>query len=305
MSSSERSDDSERFINAALDGQLEEVIKLSSKFSNDVKVLSKALIESCFNGHLDVVKWLGGHTAADVNYNKEVWGTPLTAACANNHLDIVKYLVETRHADVNLPNSEGNTSLTRACYCVNMSVSMYLLCEVSDLDVNIADSNGNTALHLAVWRSKGSYTQLHEACGYRGDVTEVLSLVYVRGHKVNVQNNHGDTPLHLACLYGHSDIVETLMLAGANETITNDEGKTPAQVAVRERHSELLKLLDRDSLWQVMQGRRNKLKLSLVVLMMLTVKLMRQILMIRRWCHTLTVVHVMLNIRSIFNLNRR
>ena len=168
------------------------------------------------------------------------------------------------HADVNLPDRGGYTSLTTACRCVSMSVSMYLLCEVSDLDVNIADRyDGNTALHLAVWCSKGflGYTQLHKACDrYRGDVTEVLSLVYVRGHKINVQNNNGDTPLHLACSKGHSGIVETLMLAGADETITNDEGKTPAQVAESEGHSELLKLLDRDSLWQVMLWRRSKSK---------------------------------------------
>ena len=307
MSSSERSDDRKRFINAAENGQLKEVIKLSSKFSNDVKVLSEALIKSCDWGHLDVVKWLGGHTAADVNYNKYEWCTPLTAACENDHLDMVKYLVETCHADVNLPDSEDYTSLTMACRYVSMSLSMYLLCEVSDLDVNIADRDGNTALHLAVWCSKDrGYTQLHEACGYsRGGVTEVLSLVYVRGHKINVQDNRGNTPLHKACYRGHSDIVETLMLAGADETITNDYGETPAQVAESAGHSELLKLLDRDSLWQVMLGRRNKLKLSLVVLMMLTVKLMRQRLMIRRWCHTLTVVHVMLTIRSIINFNRR
>ena len=304
MSSSERSDDRERFIDAAEYGQLEEVIKLSSKFSNDVEVLSEALIWSCRWGHLDVVKWLR-HTEADVNYNKYKGWTPLTAACVKDHLDIVKYLVETCHADVNLPDSEGYTSLTWACHNVSMSMSMYLLCEVSDLDVNIADSYGNTALHLAVWCSKDfGYTQLHGACG-RADVTEVLSLVYVRGHKINVQDNIGDTPLHLACYTGHSDIVETLMLAGADETITNDEGKTPAQVAESKGHSELLKLLDRDSLWQVMLGRRNKLKLSLVVLMMLTVRLMRQRQMIRRWCHTLTVVHVMLTITSIINFNRR
>ena len=321
MSSRERSDDRWRFINAAEYGLLKEVIKLSSKFSNDVEVLSRALIDSCYNGHLDVVKWLvehsvkghldvakwlGGHTAADVNYNKYVW-TPLTAACERDHLYIVKYLVETCHADVNLLDSGDYTSLTKACYCVSMSVSMYLLCKVSDLDVNIADRyDGNTALHLAVWRSKyEGNTQLHKACGYRADVTEVLSLVYVRGHKINVQDNRGDTPLHWACSNGHSDIVETLMLAGADETITNDRGKTPAQVAKSEGHSELLKLLDRDSLWQVMLGRRNKLKLSLVVLMMLTARLMRQRQMTGRWCHTLTVVRVMLTIRSIINFNRR
>ena len=308
MSSSKRSIYRERFINAAKYGQLKEVIELSSKFSNNVVVLSKALIESCEYGHLDVVKWLGGHTAADVNYNKGVLGTPLTAACFNDDLDTVKYLVETCQADVNLPDSGGNTSLTIACYHVSKSMSMYLLCEVSDLDVNIAyREDGNTALHLAVWRSKGflGYTQLHGACSYRGDVTEVLSLLYVRGHKINVQDNDGNTPLHLACLYGHSDIVETLMLAGADGTITNDDGKTPAQVAERGRYNELLKLLDRDSLWQVMLWRRYKLKMSIVVLMMLAVKLMRQRQMRGRWCHVSIVVHFILKIRSIIKINRR
>ena len=264
----ERSSSRGSYIIAAKQGRLNKVIELSSKFSNDVKVLSEALILSGHNGHLDVVKWLGGHTAVDVNYNKRVL---LTAACINDHLDIVKYLVETYHADVNLPDSEGDTSLTLAYRNVSMSVS-----------------------------------QLHEACRYiRGDVTKVLRLVYVRGHKINVQNNDGNTPLHLACYNGYSNIVETLMLAGADETITNDEGKTPAQVAESNGHSELLKLLDRDSLMQVMLERSKKLKLSLVVLMMLTARLMRQRQMRGRWCHKLTVVHVMLTIRSIINFNRR
>ena len=268
MSSSETSNHRRRFIDAAYSGRLEEFIKLSSKFSNDVEVLSEALIWPCYWGHLNKVKWLMEHTAADVNYKSK--DTPLTAACYYDNLDIVKYLVETCHADVNLLDSRGDTSLTMACRDVSMSLSMYLLCEVSDLNINIADSDGNTALHLAVWCNEDrGYTQLHEACGgmfgeYRGDVTEVRRLVYARGHKINVQDNDGNTSLHYACRNGYSDIVETLMLAGADETITNDEGETPAQVAVSRRYSKLLKFLDRVSLQQVML-RRNKLKqLSLV-----------------------------------------
>ena len=47
MSSSETLGDNEkRFLNAALNGRLEEIIELSSQFSNDVKVLYEALIRS-------------------------------------------------------------------------------------------------------------------------------------------------------------------------------------------------------------------------------------------------------------------
>ena len=99
---------------------------------------------------------------------------------------MMKYLVETCHADVNLPDRRyGCTSLTLECRDVSMSLLVYLLYEVSDFDVNIANSVGNTALLLAVWCSKDDNTQLYKACN-RGDLTEVLSLVYVKSHKIYV-----------------------------------------------------------------------------------------------------------------------
>ena len=238
MSFIETSDDMEKFIDAAQNGRLKEVIELLSKFINFVGVVSLALHEG---GHLDVVKWLVKHTAADVN-NWRVF-TPLTAACSKDHLDTVKYLVEICHADVNLSDSDDDTPLIEACRCVSISITMYLLCKVSDLDVNFVDRYGNTALHYVVWCSKDDNAMLHWAC-IRGDVTEVLRLVFLGGHKINAQDPTGNTPLHLACYNGHSDIVETLMLAGADETITNDLGETPARMAGSGWHSELLKLLD-------------------------------------------------------------
>ena len=261
MSSRETSVD--KFIIAAEYGRLKEVMEMTRKFSNDVKVLGEAMIVLCMKGCLDIVKWLVSYSAVDVNYNSsEEWlYTPLTAASRNNELDVIKYLVETCHADINLTDSTGSTSLTWACSKVSMSLSMYLLCEVTEIDVNIVDNVGNTALHYAVWCCKSDNAQLHEAC-YTGDVTEVLRLVYVRGHDINIQNNDGYTPLHYACLHGHSDIVEILMLAGADETIITDEGKTPSKWAEIMGQSELQKLMNRDSLWQVIQWRRKKMKLS-------------------------------------------
>ena len=121
---------------------------------------------------------------------------------------------------------------------------MHLLSEVSDLAVNIADDDGCTALHFAVSCSKDSGdTQLHKACN-KGNVTEVMRLVNEDNPMINVQNNVGFTPLHFACLIGHSDIVKTLILAGADETITNSELLTPTKMAEIKGYSKL-KLLDK------------------------------------------------------------
>ena len=255
MSYPETSDDKESiFIKAACDGKLTDVIEQACKFKNEVAVLSKAMISSCRWGHMDVVKWLTVHTAADVNY-KGMW-TVLTAACLNDHLELVKYLVESCQADVNLAENGGDTPLTTTCCYVCMSVSLYFLCEVNELDVNVADKRGNTALHYVIWCTKNDTTELHKACENRfGDVSEVLRLIYIRGHIINAQDNNGNTPLHLACFNGRNHIVKALMLAGAAEKITNDDRETPAQVAESRGHSELLKLLHRSSLQQEIMQR--------------------------------------------------
>ena len=254
----------------------------------DVNYISKGvfrhtpLTAACRANHLNIVKYLMENTAANVNHisNGTFGSTPLITACHANHLKIVKYLVETCHADVNLHDDksyESDAPLIVACKHVSMIVSRYLTCEVSELDFNLTDSDGNTALHYAVWCIKYDYSQLHQVCEWnRGNVTKVLKLLYESGLEINFQDNNGFTPLHYACNNRDSEIVETLMLAGADETITDDLGETPAQLAEREGYIEQLQLLDRDSLWEVMLYKmRKKLKLSLVFVIF-ALKLIRQ-----------------------------
>ena len=91
MNFRETSGNEETLIYAEYNGRSKEAIELSSEFSNDVKMLSKAVIGSCWKGRLNVVKWLKEYTAADVNCNNSevLWGyTPLRVACESNLFDI-------------------------------------------------------------------------------------------------------------------------------------------------------------------------------------------------------------------------
>ena len=99
----------------------------------------------------------------------------------------------------------------------------------------------------------------------KGDENEAMRMVYINSHNINVLNSAGNTPLHTACQGGHSIAVENLMKLGADETITNDRTQTPALLAKKVGQSKLLKLLDRDSLWQLMLKRQKMWKISMTL----------------------------------------
>ena len=91
--------------------------------------------------------------------------------------DMVNYLVEITYADVNIPDEGwGYTPLIIACYRANVSVALYLLCQVNGIDVNIVDkSDGDTALHYAASCNKGrGESQLH-VTSIEGDTSKVES----------------------------------------------------------------------------------------------------------------------------------
>src|SRR5690349_2630528 len=110
------------------------------------------------------------------------------------------------------------------------SIVTYLLAQDDrPIDVNCANISGNTVLHYVILKSQSS--AVHEACRI-GDLLKLQRLLSEQWESVNAQNNDGDTPLHLACSKGNSDMVETLMCAGADVNISNDKTQTPAQLAV-------------------------------------------------------------------------
>lgn len=103
----------------------------------------------------------------------------------------------------------------------NLDVVKRLLASGAE-NVNAADANGWTALHWAA--SKGKLDVL-------------MSLLGFRGIDLNVQNNEGNTPLHIA-VAGWSNtgqVIDCLLEARASPELPNRAGQTPTTVAYENR----------------------------------------------------------------------
>ena len=74
------------------------------------------------------------------------------------------------------------------------------------------------------------------------DLGELTRLFNV-GVDMNIKNNDGNTPLHMACIRGNNAIAEFLLENGADIYSQNNNGWTPIDIARRERHLELLNSL--------------------------------------------------------------
>lgn len=57
----------------------------------------------------------------------------------------------------------------------------------------------------------------------------ILSLL-MKGLSINLQDDDGNTPLHLCCLYGNYTLLPLLIMKGASLTLVNKNNETPMDV---------------------------------------------------------------------------
>lgn len=92
-----------------------------------------------------------------------------------------------------------------------------------------ADVNETDARHA---NGDGGNTPLwYAAQGLPPAGVAVAGLLVEAGAAVNARGEHGMTPLHMACSWGHADIAEFLHRNGASLDIEDDFGRTPPALA--------------------------------------------------------------------------
>jgi len=196
-------------LKVALHGKHFEVAELLHRNGADVDVLGRsthtALLQACFYGHLDTVRWLFNH-GADMNARGLRFGA-LQIAANNGHLLICQMLIE-HNADIHSRTDNGMSPLHLAANPevgrANVDIMQVLLDHGAD--PNAQDNDGFTSLHSSSWR-KSIYL-------LNGTV-EGTRLLLKHGAIIDAEDNEGRTPFQLALEHGRHDIATCLREHGA------------------------------------------------------------------------------------------
>ena len=261
-----------------------------------------ALHIACEYGHRNLAEYLVIHTECDPNVQDIHENTPLHIICRNGHLECVELIVETStvRVDLNLTNKKNQTALYLACEYGHRNIAEYLLTK-AECNPNVQDNDGNTPLHIICRNghlervklivetstvrvdpnltNRNKQTALYLACEYghrniaeylltkaecnpnvqdihgntplhinigKGKLEWVKSIFETSTVSIDpdVSNNHNQTALHIACEYGHRDIAEYLLThTTCNPNVQNIHGNTPLHFASRKGHLECVKLI--------------------------------------------------------------
>ncbi len=123
------------------------------------------------------------------------------------------------------------------------------------------DNRGVSAVH---WAARNGHT-------------EMLKVMLEKGVDLNITQDQpaeaGNTPLHVACIYGHGDVVKFLEENGGDSSLQNVNGELPAHLAVmKKKFGGDLDLEDRAGVLKelkTLDGARNDGKTPLMLLMSL------------------------------------
>ncbi len=223
-----------------------------------------SLIDAAKQGHVETVRVLLNQ-GVKLDQQSRHWGRALHAAVLGRHCPIVELLLEYK-ADPNVTDVNGNTPLILAASRGNVEIVQVLLSH----GVKLQDGPGKAAFTCAVQAGHHSVVKLflqHKAdpnavlsiilaakAGYdeRGDtvpffrsipgIIETVKVLLSHGAQIEQKDLSSKTSLHWATLTRHYELVDLLLMNGADPNIPDKDGSTPFMLAVNQMDDYIIEI---------------------------------------------------------------
>ena len=194
-----------------------------------------------------------------VNTVDEYGATPLHLASYSGKLDCVNSLLEFG-ADINAVDIEGATALHKASFGGYEAIIQVLL--KKSCNVNVVDIFGDTPLHKCAYNGydecaevliqSGADRTLQDSSGYlplhNCAETKNLSCLdkIIDANTINSAENNGFTPLHLAVIENHLEVVQYLVSKvdiGVNVNALDNNEHSPLYCAIERANEAIVREL--------------------------------------------------------------
>lgn len=194
------------------------------------EILNRAIHAAARGGNWEILKkkLLLGSDSQILSYRDAHGCTVLHSAAGRGQVEVVRNLIDQSPDIINSTDSQGNTALHVACYRGHFPV-VELLIEASPSLTMLTNHNGDTFLHMAVYGFKSpgfcrldKHAELMKQLLLTEKITNMKDII-------NVKNNAGRTPLHVAVIHDvKCDVVESLMsVRSIDLNVRDTDGMTP------------------------------------------------------------------------------
>ena len=190
---------------------------------------------ACMQGHLDIAQYLYHECGCSLQCEDKDGWKPIELAGFHNQTDIVKYLGTYGR----LPKAD----LLKLFQEIDQLYQLFTGYKKRDFHL-ITESNSHLCAMKVefVLRNENCFTTLHFMCAL-GVLDRVKNLIEMYGN-VEVRDEKGRTPLHIACISGHNNIVEYLInQCGCDKEARSNGQLTPLFAACLNDKLNTVKLL--------------------------------------------------------------